>query len=185
MGISALTRRAVFLDRDGTLNRAVVRNGKPHPPATAQELEILPGVREGLGALRAAGCLLIVVTNQPDVAKGTLTQATVDEIHARLVEALPIDEVLVCPHDDRTDCQCRKPKAGMVIDAARRHGIDLAASFMIGDRWRDIEAGRTAGCRTVFIDRHYNEALQSEPDAVVTSFEDAAAWVLSTMGTGS
>jgi D-glycero-D-manno-heptose 1,7-bisphosphate phosphatase len=172
-----VTRRAVFLDRDGVLNAAVVRDGVPHPPAGAEELEMLPGVEEACARLRGAGYDLVVVTNQPDIARGTQTAEAVERINNVLVEALPLDEVVVCPHDDADDCPCRKPKPGMLVDAAGRRGLDLAASFMVGDRWRDVEAGRRAGCKTIFVDRGYDQGL-AQPDVTVSDLGEAAAWIL-------
>jgi D-glycero-D-manno-heptose 1,7-bisphosphate phosphatase len=178
MGIDRATRRAVFLDRDGVIIRPIVRDGRPYPPATVDAVDILPGVAEGLARLRDAGFLLVVVTNQPDVARGTQRRDVVDAIHAQLASTLPIDEFRVCAHDDGDACSCRKPKPGLLEDAARAAGIDLAASFMVGDRWRDIEAGRAAGCRTIFIDYHYDEPRPRDPDVIVQSFPDAVDWIL-------
>jgi D-glycero-D-manno-heptose 1,7-bisphosphate phosphatase len=179
MGIDRRVRRAVFLDRDGVINRALVRDGKPFPPATAAELEVLPGVAGALARLRAAGFRLVVVTNQPDVARGTQRREVIDGMHRRLAAELPIDEFRVCDHDDRDECACRKPKAGMLEAAARDAEISLADSFMVGDRWRDVEAGRRAGCATVFIDWGYDERRPEDPDAVVGSLTEAADWILS------
>jgi D-glycero-D-manno-heptose 1,7-bisphosphate phosphatase len=176
--------RAVFLDRDGVINAAVVRKGKPYPPASLDELELLPGVPEALERLRAAGFRLIVVTNQPDVARGTTARTTVEAIHRGLQQGegerppLCIDRFQVCYHDDPDGCACRKPAPGMLLAAAREEGIDLAASFMVGDRWRDIEAGRRAGCTTLFIDYGYDEAERSAPDARFRSLAEAADWIL-------
>ncbi len=170
--------RAVFLDRDGVINRASVDQGRAHPPASLSELEILPGVPEALAALKARGYYLIVVTNQPDVARGAQRREVVEALNAWLLERLPLDEIRVCYHDDRDECDCRKPLPGMLRSAAVAHEIDLAASFMIGDRWRDIEAGRNAGCRTILIDYHYDEALTCPPDRVVASLAQAAEWIL-------
>jgi D-glycero-D-manno-heptose 1,7-bisphosphate phosphatase len=183
VGIHAVNR-AVFLDRDGTLTRAVVREGRPYPPSSVDGLEVLPGVAEGLARLRAAGFLLIVVTNQPDVARGSLSVVQVEAMNRALVERLPLDDVRVCTHDDADHCACRKPAPGMLVDAATDHGIDLGASVMIGDRWRDVEAGRRAGCATVFIDCQYQEELRSAPDAVVKSFAEAADWVMARVNAG-
>jgi D-glycero-D-manno-heptose 1,7-bisphosphate phosphatase len=174
-----VTRPAVFLDRDGVLNASVVRDGKPYPPATAAELAILPGVTAALEDLKRAGYVLLVVTNQPDVSRGTQSRAEVDAIHARLRAELPIDDIYSCFHDDDDDCGCRKPAPGMLHDGARDWDIDLAASFMVGDRWRDIDAGAAAGCRTIFVDRQYNERRPETFDARVTSMAEAAAWILS------
>lgn len=173
-------RRAVFLDRDGVINRARVRDGKPYPPRCLSELEILPGVAEALAALHEAGFLLIVVTNQPDVARGTLSQAVVEALHDHLGRCLTIDEFRTCFHDTRDACSCRKPQAGALLEAARAHDIDLDASFMVGDRWRDTEAGRTAGCRTLFIDHGYDEPRPASFDHLVASLREAASLILKT-----
>ena len=168
--------RAVFLDRDGVINRAVMRDGKPYAPAWPHELEVLPGVREALARLGAAGYALVVVTNQPDIARRRMRMEAVEEMHARLRAELRLDDIRVCPHDDGDDCDCRKPKPGLLLREPRP---DFAASVMVGDRWRDIEAGRAAGCgATVLVDYHYDEALPHEPDARVGSLAEAADWIL-------
>jgi D-glycero-D-manno-heptose 1,7-bisphosphate phosphatase len=179
MGINRNSRRAVFLDRDGVINGAVVHGGKPHPPASLQQLELLPGVAAALQRLRGAGYLIIVVTNQPDVARGTQSRHVVEAIHERLASLLPIDDFRVCYHDDDDACACRKPKPGLILDAARAHDVDLGSSVMVGDRWRDMEAGRRAGCATVFIDCGYQERQPQRPDAVFGSLPAAADWILS------
>ena len=178
MGIGKVTK-AVFLDRDGVLNLPMVRDGTPHPPAAVDELEVYPDAAEALRRLKQAGYLLIVVTNQPDVARGTQTREAVDQINAALGKALPIDEFLVCPHDDAANCLCRKPKPGMVLEAAARHTVDLGRSFLVGDRWRDIDCGARAGVRTVFIERGYGErAPDHAPDFTAGSLGGAAEWIL-------
>ena len=173
-----VSRRAVFLDRDGVLNRAVVREGLPYPPSNADAVEILPGVHEGLCRLHAAGFALIVVSNQPDVARGITRMETVEAINAVLAAALPIDRFIMCVHDDQDACRCRKPRPGMLLDGAAALGIDLGTSFMIGDRWRDIEGGRAAGCTTIFLDYGYAERRPAHPDHVVASMDDAVAIIL-------
>lgn len=179
MGVDReVTRRAVFLDRDGVLNASVVRNGKPYPPDSIAELVVLPGVPEALADLKRAGFALIVVTNQPDVARGTQTRAAIDAIHAWLQAELPLDAVYACFHDDGDGCACRKPAPGLLLDAARDRGLDLTTSYMVGDRWRDTEAGAAAGCRTVFVDYQYDERQPRMFDAKVTSLAEAAAWIL-------
>ncbi len=172
-------KRAVFLDRDGVLNAAVVRDGLPYPPAAPEELEILPGVETALLRLRAAGFATIVVTNQPDVARKTRSREDVEAINARLSELLAIDEVFVCYHDDPDACSCRKPKPGLLVEAARRRGLDLARSYMVGDRWRDIDAGAAAGCTTILIDYGYGEkGPATPPDAVTGSLLQASEIIL-------
>lgn len=177
--MSGGSRRAIFLDRDGVINRAVVRDGKPHPPATLAELDIPADVPPALRAASSAGFVLIGVTNQPDVARGLVTQDVVDAIHRRILETTPLVDILVCTHDDRDRCDCRKPLPGMLLRAAERYGIDLRASYMVGDRWRDVEAGRRAGCTTVWIDRGYHEAWPvAAPDHAVASLPEAVEWIL-------
>ena len=178
MGIGAL-KHAVFLDRDGVLNDAVVRVGRPYPPASLVELRVADGAPEALRRLRDAGYLLIVVTNQPDVGRGTQSRESVEEMNCALAAQMPIDEFVVCWHDGREECACRKPKPGMVQDAASRHGIDLTGSFLIGDRWRDIDCAHAAGVRAVWIDRGYTER---GPDRAAEyrcgSIGEAVEWIL-------
>jgi D-glycero-D-manno-heptose 1,7-bisphosphate phosphatase len=170
--------RAVFLDRDGVLVRALAGEGAPRSARTLAELELLPDAEEACSALKEAGFALVVVTNQPDIARGTLSAETVARQNEVLRAALPLDEIVVCPHDDGDGCDCRKPKPGMLLDAAARLDLDLAASFMVGDRWRDVEAARRAGCRAVFVDLAHGEQRGPEPEAVVGSLGDAARWIL-------
>ena len=172
-------RKAVFLDRDGVLNRVVVQDGRPYPPATLAQLELLPGVRNACASLREAGYLLVMITNQPDVGRGTQTREAVDHMNDWLKNELKLDDVRVCPHDDTERCGCRKPEPGMLTGAARDWDIDLSASFVVGDRWRDVEAGRRAGVRTVFIDCNYWEQRAQDPDRAVQSLAEAADWILS------
>jgi D-glycero-D-manno-heptose 1,7-bisphosphate phosphatase len=175
--------RAVFLDRDGVLNRAIVRDGKPYPPASLEELEIVEDAAGSLARLKDLGFLLLVVTNQPDVARGTQTLETIHALHEAMLQALPLDGFLICPHDDRDGCRCRKPLPGLLLEAQARYGVDLGRSFLVGDRWRDIDAGRAAGCRTVLLDRNYRERGPSlPPDARVVSLRDAVDWIVRNAG---
>ena len=172
-------RRAVFLDRDGVLNRAVIcDDGKPRPPASPGELEILSGVAEACRSLRRAGFLLIVVTNQPDVARGTQRRDVIEAINDALRHQVPVDDVRVCYHDDADECACRKPRPGLLLDAADDWEIDLNNSFIVGDRWKDIAAGCRAGCRTVLIKRAYSEVERCHPDFQAASLPEAADWIL-------
>ena len=171
-------RRAVFLDRDGVINRAIVRDGKPYPPASLVELEILPGVHEALQKLHDANYLLVVVTNQPDVARGISKREDVELMNAFLSSQLPIDEFKTCYHDSGDKCSCRKPLPGALLETAQEHNIDLSKSFMVGDRWRDIKAGASAGCKTFFIDYRYAEEQPDAPDFIVTSLLEAKKIIL-------
>lgn len=176
-------KQAVFLDRDGVINEAMMRAGKPYPPASVAELRIFSDTLSSLECLRHAGFLLIVVTNQPDVARGTTDAGTIDAINDLLQNQLPIDRIYVCAHDDSDGCVCRKPKPGLLLKAVDDYRIDLQSSFMVGDRWRDVEAGFAAGCRTIWIDRHYNEPPPHHtPDARVASLSDAVTWILNARG---
>jgi len=177
-----VSARAVFLDRDGVVNRAIVRDGRPYPPANVDELEILPGVAEALRDLKARGYLLIVVTNQPDVARGTLRVEEVEAVHARLAAQLPIDAFVSCYHDSSDGCACRKPKPGMLLDAAARWNVDVARSYMVGDRWRDVDAGNAAGVRALLVDYGYDEQLPAGPFRRVSSLREAADAIMNDEG---
>ena len=179
----APAKRAVFLDRDGVLNRAMVKDGKPHPPKDISELEVPPDVPAAVKKLKERGFDLLVVTNQPDVSRGTQSRDVVEGINRALASRLPLDEVLVCYHSDEDNCACRKPRPGLLLEAARQRGIDLAASYMVGDRWRDVDAGHNAGCKTILIDSGYRErAPERPPDVRVKSLEEAAEWILGNNG---
>ena len=180
---SVAGNRAVFLDRDGVINAAILRDGKPYPPRTVSEFQLLPGVDEACRCLCRAGFYLIVATNQPDVGRGTLSRETVEEIHRLMCDRLPIDRVEVCYDAGGTESsECRKPKPGMLLRAASELGIDLTNSFMIGDRWRDIDCGHAAGCTTIFIDYGYAESLRRPPDFRAADLLSAAKLILSFQG---
>lgn len=169
---------AVFLDRDGVLNEVVIRDGKPYPPASLAALKVPDEVLPALQRLKSAGYLLLGATNQPDVVRGKTEKSLVESINAHLMASLPLDEMRVCYHDDADDCECRKPRPGLILQAAKAHGVDLTRSFMVGDRWRDIEAGQQAGCQTIWINRAYDEKQPKNPHATVTCLKDAADWIL-------
>ena len=175
-------RAAVFFDRDGVINRAVVRDGKPFPPSGVDDFELLPEVASSLAALKAHGFALYVITNQPDVSRGTQTREAIENIHQALLSSLPIDDIFVCYHDDKDECACRKPLPGLLLEARSKHNIDLARSFVVGDRWRDIDAGHNAGCKTVLIDYGYRERAPARPpEAIVRSLREAADWIISSV----
>ena len=180
MGVVDLSmRRAVFLDRDGVLNRAFIHDdGKSHPPASPNELEILPGVAKACMTLRQAGFLLIVVTNQPDVARGMQRQDVVEAINDTLCSQIPVDDIRACYHDDADYCACRKPKPGLLVEAANDLEIDLSNSFMVGNSWKDIEAGRRAGCKTVLVNFAGTEPKRSRPNFKAASLPETVDWIL-------
>ena len=171
-------KRAVFLDRDGTLVKAIVRNGRPFSALSMEEFEILPEAKPSCDRLKAAGFELIVVTNQPEVARGNMTRRQLKEQHEALMESLPLTDIVACEHDGH-NCCCRKPSDGLLRKAAQKWGVDLMSSFMVGDRWSDIKAGRLAGCRTVWIDWGYTEQKPERYDFRCKSLEEATEWILS------
>ena len=160
-------RRAVFLDRDGVLVIPEMRDGRSFAPRRLEDFCIYDDAPRALAALKQAGFLLVVVTNQPDIGNGFVSAETVEAMHDRLRAALPIDRIEMCPHSQSDRCACRKPKPGMLLRAAEIHGIDLSASIMVGDRAGDIEAGEAAGCHTVFIDLNY--VNEPKPNATWTA----------------
>ena len=170
--------KAVFLDRDGVINRSPVVDGMPKPPGNLEDVEILPGVEIALNKLKRTGFLLIVVTNQPDVSRGTTTIQEVKRINDFLTRTFPIDAFFVCFHDNKDFCSCRKPKPGLLVEAKRQFGIDFKSSFLVGDRWRDIEAGQAAGCTCYFIDYGYPEKSPVKPYRRVYSLLEACEHIL-------
>ncbi len=182
MGKHEVARRAVFLDRDGVLNRPVVRNGQPHPPARVDDFKLYDDVADGCARLKAAEFLLVVITNQPDVGRGRQSRKAVEAMHAKMQLALPsLDRIEICYHAGERyaeSCDCRKPRPGMILRAAAELKIDLCASYVIGDRWRDINCARAAGCRAIFIERGYEESLREAPDFTVATFGDAVTALL-------
>ena len=166
------------MDRDGVLNREIVRDGRPFPPAAIEQLEILPEAQKACALLRAAGFLLIGVTNQPDIARGTQTIETVELMNRRVKQELCLDAIRFCPHDDSDHCACRKPSPGLLLEEARSHNINMKASFMVGDRWKDVAAGQQAGCCTIFIDHGYSEKGSSGHDFQAPDLLAAAYWIL-------
>lgn len=169
---------AVFLDRDGVLTVPTIRDGRSFAPRTLEEFALYPDAAGATARLKQAGFLLIVVTNQPDVGRGLISREVVEEMHRRMAATLPLDAIEVCCHAQDGECDCRKPKPGMLRRAADRLHIDLSCSFMVGDRNRDVEAGRAAGCTTVFIDLDYAETKPIQPDFTVSSLAEAVDIIL-------
>ena len=170
--------RAVFLDRDGVINKAYMVDGKPYPPRNLDELELIPGVDHAILQLRDHDYFCIVITNQPDVARGKTSRETVESIHQFLIQNLAIHEIISCYHDDHENCDCRKPKPGLLLKASKDLEINLSTSLMIGDRWRDIYAGQAAGCECYFIDRQYTEREPVAPYTRVKSLLDVALMIM-------
>jgi D-glycero-D-manno-heptose 1,7-bisphosphate phosphatase len=174
---SKIKNKAVFLDRDGVLNRAKVILNKPYPPSTMEEMEILPGVHESIQLLKHAGFILIVITNQPDVARGTADINLVNTMNNYILTELDVDEIKCCFHDDSENCLCRKPKPGMIFEAVNKWDIDLSLSYLIGDRWRDIETAKNTDLTTILIDNQYDEKKVSA-DFECSNFEEAVNYIL-------
>jgi len=172
---------AVFLDRDGVINRITVSKGVPHPPQELKEFSFLPKVPKACRDLRRAGLALVVVTNQPDVARGTQTRKRVRAMNERVASRLPVKGVLTCFHDNADACLCRKPKPGLLKKAAARWRLDLKRSFIVGDRWSDIAAGRAAGCRGILIKKSYSQAERCRPDWTARDLAEAAEIILRTI----
>ena len=170
-----MANRAVFLDRDGIVNQALVREGKPYPPRSWEQFKFVPGIREALAEIKARGYKTVIVTNQPDLARGTEKPEVVEAFHSYISVELPIDKIYVCCHDDGDFCNCRKPKPGLILQASRDLKIDLTKSFMVGDRWRDVDAGNAAGCKTVFVNYGYREVLKTKPTCEVASVSGIVA----------
>jgi D-glycero-D-manno-heptose 1,7-bisphosphate phosphatase len=172
-----MSNRAIYLDSDGVLNNSIIRDGKPVAPTTIAELVIPSEVKPSLEKLKAAGYLLICVTNKPDIERGLMTQADVDGIYGKIREDLPLlDDIFIC-YSENSDCY--KPKPGLLLDAAKKYNIDLAQSYMVGDRWRDVAAGQNAGCRTIWIDRGYQEKKPNPAaDYTAYSLTQATQWIL-------
>ena len=169
---------AVFLDRDGVLNRGYVRDGKSYAPRNIKDFRLLPYAIPSVKKLREAGYLVIVVTNQPDINNGLIARETVNEMHIQLKSKTLVNDILLCPHSREENCDCRKPKAGMLIEAAKKYNINLKKSFMIGDRASDIAAGLEAGCRTIFINRKYNETAPVTQEITFLSIKSATNYII-------
>lgn len=179
MGLGDAERKAVFLDRDGVIVIPEFREGRSFGPRRLEDYRFYPEADRALARLKEAGYLLIVVTNQPDVGHGLISSGTLDEMHRRLRARFPIDSVRTCCHTQDYGCGCRKPKPGMLLDSAREFGISLSRSFMVGDRASDVEAGRAAGCTTVFIDLGYTSEMKpTAAHFVVRSLGDAVEVIL-------
>jgi D-glycero-D-manno-heptose 1,7-bisphosphate phosphatase len=171
-------KKAIFLDRDGVINQAKIIDGKPYSPNSIDELILLPKVFDALKILKKAGFFLFVITNQPDVSRGFVKKKSIEKIHKFLKKIFPIDDIFVCFHDDDENCNCRKPNPGNIYKAIKKYNIDISSSFIIGDRWKDIEAGKKVGCKTIFIDYNYKEKRPVSFDFKVNSLYDASKIII-------
>lgn len=182
MGKHEVGRPAVFLDRDGVINRVVVRKGMPYPPSHVEEFELYDDVPAGCARLKAANFLLVVITNQPDVGRGTQSREAVEAMNLKMQSALPLlDRIEICYHAGERygePCDCRKPRPGLILRAVAELNIDPKRSYVIGDRWRDVDCARAAGCRAILIQRGYNESLREASDFTVANFDEAVTAVL-------
>jgi D-glycero-D-manno-heptose 1,7-bisphosphate phosphatase len=169
-----MTNKAVFLDRDGTLNQALIRNGKPFPPISPRELVILPGVKEALVIFVSLDFIPVVITNQPDFARGITSRKQIDSLNEIIRTELKIEHIYTCFHDDSDDCFCRKPKPGLLLTASKELNLDLKESILVGDRWKDVHSGQTVGCECYFIDNKYEETQPNQPFIPVASLLDSA-----------
>ena len=173
-----MVTRAIFADRDGVLCANMMRDGRPVAPTRLEDFRLLPGVEDSVRALKSAGYLVIVVTNQPDVGTGRTPRAIVEAMHDIIRSTLDVDDIKACFHTNADGCACRKPKPGMILEAAAERAIDLPASFVVGDRWSDVAAGREAGCSTIFVDYGHEPDTPAKADRVVSSFAEAARVIL-------
>ena len=167
-------KKSVFLDRDGVINKAYIKDGLPQSPNSLNELKILPGVRESIIKLKKLNFICLMVTNQPNVSRKKIEKNSVIQMNNFLKNEIALDDIFVCYHDDSDNCNCRKPKPGLLLQAGKKWDVDFKKSFMIGDRWRDIQAGEKVGCKTIFLDYKYNEKKPKKPDFVSDSLLNAA-----------
>tara|TARA_B110001454_G_C12609668_1_gene388124 strand:+ start:204 stop:779 length:576 start_codon:yes stop_codon:yes gene_type:complete len=162
--INFRNRKAIFLDRDGTLNKAYIENGLPISPSSLNKFKIIKGVKKSINRLKKLNFLCILITNQPDVFRGKISKKTVVKMNSYIKKKIKLDDMFVCYHDNEHNCNCRKPKPGLLVKASKKWKIDLNKSFMIGDRWKDILAGKKVGCKTIFINNNYKNDKKVKAD---------------------
>lgn len=157
-----MRNKAVFLDRDGVINEVIFRGSdKPIAPWSLEEFKVIKGLNKPLTKIVELGYFLFVISNQPDISKGLVDIPTVESMNSIILDKLPITKIIYCPHEDYHNCSCRKPKPGMLITLSEEYNINLLSSFLIGDNWKDIEAGKTAGCKTILLERKYNKSVKA------------------------
>jgi histidinol-phosphate phosphatase family protein len=175
-----MTERAVFLDRDGTINKEINYLSKK------EQVEILPKVPAAIRILNDSGFLVIIITNQSGVARDYFSMETLTDINSHLLDELmksnaKIDDIFICPHHPDEGCECRKPKIGLMKDAASKYDIDFGSSYMVGDKFTDLRTGKNAGCKTVLVLTGYGKDemenkgdWEFEPDFIAEDLYEAA-----------
>jgi D-glycero-D-manno-heptose 1,7-bisphosphate phosphatase len=164
--------KAIFLDRDGVMNEIVMRGKTISSPRSLEEFIIFPKIKTYLESFKKLGFLIIVFTNQPDVSRNLLEKEILEEMHEIIAETFPINDIVFCPHDNQDNCSCRKPKPGLIIDSAKKWSIDLTKSYVVGDSWKDVEAGNSAGCKTILLRKEYNKEFKKDYDFEIKSLEE-------------
>ncbi len=170
-------KKCIFLDRDGVINRSNVKNGKPYAPLRFENFIFLPKVKKSIHQLKKLGFLVILITNQPDISKKKLKISTLDKMNDKIYRNLDVDDIFFCIHSSEDNCNCRKPKTGMLLESQKKYNINLNKSFMIGDRKKDIDSGIKAGCKTIFINRNYNEERPTRQNYTTTSLYKAVEYI--------
>ena len=173
-----MLNKAIFLDRDGVVNRTLIINKKPYAPRKIEDFKLMPNLLENISLLKKKKFLLIIITNQPDIGNGLMKRKTLNLMHKKLLNNAPIDDIFVCSHSQNQNCRCRKPKNGLIIKAKKKYNINLAESYLIGDRSIDIQAGKISNCKTIFIDRKYNESSPTSQIITVTSLKSAVKYLI-------
>jgi len=166
-----MKNKALFWDRDGVLNKIIMRDGKPSSPWRIEEFEILPDVKRCLEKTKEMGFLNIVFTSQPDISRGFLKTEELEKMHRIISKTLSVDEIKFCPHDDKDNCECRKPKPGLIVEAVKKWSIDLDKSYVVGDSWKDIKAGKSVGCKTFLLRKKYNKDYKEDYDFEINSLK--------------
>jgi D-glycero-D-manno-heptose 1,7-bisphosphate phosphatase len=162
--------RAIFLDRDGILNKAIVINKKPKSPKNLSELVLNKSLKKFLLDAKKS-YYLICVTNQPEVGRKKFSKTEIKKINNFIKVFFNLDDIFTCYHEKDNICNCRKPKIGLLLKSKKKYNINLKKSIVIGDRWKDIAMGKKAGCKTIFVDYNYNENLKDRPDVTVNNIK--------------
>jgi D-glycero-D-manno-heptose 1,7-bisphosphate phosphatase len=171
MGIK-MKNKCVFWDRDGVINYPVIINNVSHPPDCVEHLRLVFGIRQLMDKICKMGFLNIVFTNQPDWKRKLQTKEDIEKINNAIIEYLPLDDLFTCFHDNYDNCECRKPKPGMLLEAQKKYSIDFSHSWVVGDMPTDIEAGKAVGCKTILVDNGFKFSKPCSPDYIVKSIEE-------------